>query len=135
MIKKRCNTTVLLLFCLFMVVPSTACLKKKSINGKAHIEFRWRPHFSSTGSGWLQAHGDIVNRGSKRAEWVKVTIYTLDDKTGVVLDKVSQYITDGSGPNGRGLNPGEVVHFNIRLDSKKKQHYKYERAVTWSESM
>lgn len=102
---------------------------------KALVEFKWRLHTDETThrSGHIKVYGWVINNGSKRADWVRVTIYTIDKKTGVVVDKESVYI-EGSGPNGKSLEPGKDAMFKFRLNSKKSDHYRYERDVTWAES-
>lgn len=134
LMKKRCY---FLLLSLMMIAPSLSSCGKKAIlyKEKAHVEFMWRHHFSTTKTGWLEAYGEVINRGGKRADWVKVTYFILDKESGVVLGTKSEYIVDGSGPNRKSLEPGQSANFRIRLNSKKKYPYKYERKVTWSETM
>lgn len=101
---------------------------------KALVEWKWRLHTGdTTNSGWIKAHGWVINNGSKRADWVMVTIYTIDKKTGIVVDEDSVYIK-GSGPNGKSLEPGKDAKFEIRLNSKKSNHYRYKRSVKWTEA-
>ena len=117
-----------------LLLPATACMKKTKVtNGKANVEFRWRHHYNLNRSGWIEVYGELINRGTKRADWVKVTIHYIDKKTGVVVGNKSQYIKDGSGPNSRSIEPGEIASYNFRLDTKKKHPYRYEREVTWTE--
>ncbi len=127
----------LLLFALLLALPfSPGCGKRGMLyKDKAHVEFMWKHHFSTTKTGWLEAYGEVVNRGGKRADWVKITYFILDKESGVVLGSTSGYILDGSGPNQKSLDPGQSANFIIRLNAKKKFPYKYERKVTWSETM
>ena len=113
------------------IIPNFGCAKKVPlIEGQAQIDFKWGPHFKRTKTRWLETAGIVVNRGAKRADWVKVTVYSIDKRTGVVIDKTSQYI-DGSGPHGNSVEPGGEAPFTIRLNSKKNAPYTYERDVTW----
>ena len=107
---------------------------KGSTPDKALVEWKWRMHTDETThkSGHIKAYGWVINKGSKRADWVRVTVYSIDKKTGVVVDKDSVYIS-GSGPNGKSLEPGEDAKYEIRLNSKKSHHYRYERDVKWTE--
>ena len=107
---------------------------KGSTPDKALVEWKWQLHTEEkTRTGWIKAYGWVINNGSKRADWVRVTVYSIDKKTGVVVDKDSVYIK-GSGPNGKSLGPGEEAMYEVRLNSKKSHHYRYERDVTWTEA-
>ena len=120
---------------LLIFLSTSGCsLFKGSTPDKALVEWKWRMHTEDTnGSGWIKAYGWVINKGSKRADWVRVTVYSIDKKTGVVVDKDSVYI-NGSGPNGKSLDPGEDARYEIRLNSKKSHHYRYDRDVTWTEA-
>lgn len=126
---------ILALAAVLPLLVFTACAKKVDVtDGKAHVEFKWQLHINHVHHGWLEAEGWVVNRGTVRADWVQVTIYYLDKKSGVVLDEITEYISEGAGPNGKSLDPGQVVRFTIRLNTKNKHKYKFDRDVTWSQS-
>ena len=130
------NKKYLLLISAALLLLSYGCSsKEKVVEGKAFVDFKWRLHVEDekTNAGWVKAYGWVINRGTKRADWVRVTVKMLDKETGIVIDKISSYI-DGSGPNGKSLEPGELVKFEMVLNTKKPYHFKYDREVTWSEA-
>ncbi|MDT8317841.1 MAG: hypothetical protein RQ824_07620 [bacterium] len=115
-------------------IKGTAADKTGETPDKALVEWKWQLHTDeNTRTGWIRAYGWVINNGSKRADWVRVSIYSIDKKTGVVVDEDSVYI-QGSGPNGKSLEPGEDAKYEIRLNSKKSHHYRYERDVKWTEA-
>ena len=118
-----------------LLISSSGCAKRVVLTeDKAFVDFKWKLHHYPRGSGWLMMYGWVKNVGTKRADWVKVTIYSRHKKTGVIVNTVSEYIKSGKGPNGSSLEPGEVVKFEVRLNTKKKSIYHFERDVTWTES-
>ncbi len=132
--QSSCRLPYLLLF-VVIVLSTTGCAKKiETVEGKAYVEFRGDPHYEETRTGWLWASGYVINRGTKRADWVKVTIYTRDRETGVIIDSISAYV-NGSGPNGKSVGPGETASYRVKLNAKKSYPYTYERKVTWSEPL
>lgn len=114
----------------------TACASRgPKAKGRALVEFKWSLHTETkTNMGWVIAYGWVINRGDKRAEWVRVNVYTRDDKTGIVVDKKMTYI-NGSGPNGKGLEPGEMARFEVRLDNKQSSIYDYSADLEWSDAL
>ena len=119
---------------LFIILFSYGCFNKKIYENKAHVEFKWQLHTEEkTSTGWIKAHGWVTNVGTKRADWVTVTIYTIDPATEIVIDKKAVDV-QGTGPNKRSVEPGAVARFDARLNSKRTQHYKYRREVTWVEA-
>lgn len=107
----------------------------ENYEGKAHVDFKWRMHTDEhTKTGWIIGEGWVVNKGTLRAEWVKVTVYVKDEKTGAIMDSVSVYI-EGSGPNGKNLEPGASARYRVRLNSKKEHNHVYEREVSWAETL
>ncbi|MDH3973720.1 MAG: hypothetical protein OEV42_05520 [Deltaproteobacteria bacterium] len=132
--KKSLNFKFLALTFLFFTLLSYGCLNNKAYENKAHVVFKWQLHTENTTStGWIKAHGWVINKGSKRADWVTVTIYSIDPETNIVVDK-KMIDVQGTGPNKRSVEPGAAARFDARLNSKRKHHYKYRREVTWVEA-
>ena len=102
------------------------------VKGKPFVDFKWHLHYNETRTGWLTISGYVVNRGDKRADWVQVTIFIKDPKTGVTIDSASAYI-NGSGPNGKSLEPAETGTFEVTVNAKKSDPYDYDRKVTWTD--
>jgi len=132
--KKSFNFKFSALFFLLFTLFSYGCLNKKLYENKAHVEFKWQLHTDNkTSTGWIKAHGWVTNVGSKRADWVTITIYTIDPESGIVIDKTAVDV-DGTGPNKRSVEPGAISRFEARLNSKRKHHYEYRREVSWVEA-
>lgn len=137
MISRDLKVVFIIIVMAFLAVTLTACFNKSSLpaSEKALVGLKGRLNTSATSNrGWVIAKGSVINRGSKRADWLQVTIYTKDKKTGVILKKKSTYVK-GSGLNGKSLNPGESGMFELRLDSKQDARYIYEADVRWSDAL
>jgi hypothetical protein len=136
-ITRYLKTVFIISLVVFLAVTSTACLGKKAgpVFKKALVEMDGSLNtIRKTNRGWIIASGRVANRGDKRAGWVRVTVYTKDVKTGVVLRKKTTYVK-GSGPNGKSLEPGESASFYLRLDSKPNHRHEYEAEVLWSDAL
>lgn len=124
----------LIIIGLFFSLPFSFGCAKNIYENKAHVEFKWQFHTENrTSTGWIRAHGWVINNGSKRADWVTVTILTIDPESGIVIEKTAVDV-QGTGPNKRSVEPGAIARFDVRLNSKKKQHYEYRREVSWVEA-
>ena len=134
MAKKKIIFHIVLLFLMALTSFYGCSWNKGRVNGRAFVDFKWKAdHIGHTSTGWTIYYGNVVNKGTKRADWVKITIKYRHKHTGIIVGEKSVYI-QGSGPNGKSLEPGESGYFELRLDTKKRYPYKYEREVTWSEA-
>lgn len=137
MICRALKTVFIIIVVAFLAVTLSACFNKSSLpaSEKAIVGLEGPLNTSATSNrGWIIARGWVINRGSKRADWLQVTIYTKDKRTGIILKKKSAYVK-GSGLNGKSLNPGESGMFELRLDSKQNIRHFYEAEVRWSEAL
>lgn len=117
-----------------LMLPFTFGCARNLYKNKAHVQFKWQLHTeNTTATGWIRAHGWVINKGTKRADWVTVTILTIDPESDIVIEKTTVDV-QGTGPNKRSLEPGAVARFDVRLNSKKGNHYKYRREVNWVEA-
>jgi len=136
-ITRHLKTVFIIFVTAILAVTSTACFNKRHLpaSEKALVELDGPLNTaSSTNRGWIIASGRVVNRGSKRANWLQVTVYTKDRATGVILGKKTTYVK-GSGPNGKSLEPGESGSFELRLDTKPDHRHEYEADVIWSDAL
>lgn len=135
MIRRDLKVVFIVIVMAFLAVTLSACFNKSSLpaSEKALVELKGRLDTSvNSNRGWVIARGLVINRGSRRADWLQVTVYTKDKRTGIVLQKKSTYV-NGSGPSKKSLNPGESGSFKLRLDSKPSYRHFFEAEVSWSD--